>query len=220
MREPLLVAWLLVALSAAAAVSCLVRAEDKDEAVMGAGMAVMAVPVSVLDPHRWAAPVFAVVYAMAALRAVLPGRHPSGHRVHHVVCSAAMVYMAFAMARAAPSGAGHTMVMGGAGSSALTGLFLLYFAVYVLRTGVRLAYVPVPVPVAAPGGLIPGAATVAATVAGPAAGPAAAPSGGASPGASQHGPSRGRVQLRHAPEVAVACRVSMALGMVVMLLVM
>ncbi|MFJ2958137.1 DUF5134 domain-containing protein [Streptomyces sp. NPDC087270] len=214
MREPLLVAWLLVALSAAAAVSCLVRAEDKDEAVMGAGMAVMAVPVSVLDPHRWAAPVFAVVYAMAALRAVLPGRHPSGHRVHHVVCSAAMVYMAFAMARAAPSGAGHTMVMGGAGSSALTGLFLLYFAVYVLRTGVRLAYAPVPV--AAPGGLIPGAATVAATVAGP----AAAPSGGASPGPSPHAPSRGRVQLRHAPEVAVACRVSMALGMVVMLLVM
>ncbi|WP_328472220.1 DUF5134 domain-containing protein [Streptomyces sp. NBC_00448] len=214
MREPLLVAWLLVALSAAAAVSCLVRAENKDEAVMGAGMAVMAVPVSVLDPHRWAAPVFAVVYAMAALRAVLPGRHPSGHRVHHVVCSAAMVYMAVAMARAAPSGAGHTMVMGGAGSSAVTGLFLLYFAVYVLRTGVRLAYAPVPV--SAPGGLIPGAATVAVTVAGP----AAVPSGGASPGPSPRGPSRGRVQLRHAPEVAVACRVSMALGMVVMLLVM
>ena len=109
MGEPLLVAWLLVALSAASAASCLARAKDRGEAVMGAGMAVMAVPASVLDPHRWVAPVFAVVYAAAALRALLPGTHAAGHRVHHVVCSAAMVYMAVAMAQAPPGG-GHAMV--------------------------------------------------------------------------------------------------------------
>jgi hypothetical protein len=192
MHGPVLVAWLLVALSAAAALSCLVRAEDRDEAVMGAGMAVMALPVSVLDPRPWGAPVFAVVYAGAALRAVLPGGHCTGHRLHHLVCSAAMVYMAVATARAAPAGTGHAMAMG-TGGAVPTGLFLLYFAGYVLRTGVRLAVVPAP----APARLIPGPAGSAGPVPGPAA-----------------------PRLRHAPEVAVACRVSMALAMVAMLLMM
>ncbi|SEG89934.1 protein of unknown function [Actinacidiphila yanglinensis] len=208
MHGPSLVAWLLVALSAAAAVACLVRAEDRDEAVMGAGMTLMALPVSVLDPRPWCAPAFAVVYTAAALRAVLPGAHSPGHRVHHVVCSAAMVYMAVAMAGSGPSHPGGGMAMGGAGSAVATGLFLLYFAVYVLRTGARLASaavtVPVPAPAPAAGGLIPGAA-----VAGPAPAPAPTPT-----------PTPMSLPLRHAPEVAVACRVSMALGMVVMLLAM
>jgi hypothetical protein len=181
MHGPPLVAWLLVALSAAAAVSCLVRNEARDEAVMGVGMAVMAVPLSVFDPRPWAAPVFTVVYGLTALHAMLPGGRDTGHRLHHVVCSAAMVYMAVAMAGAGPAGSGHTMRMGG-GTPVLTGLLLLYFAGYVLRTGVRLVMVP------AHAGLISG------------------------------GP--GTVRLRHAPEVAVACRVSMALGMFAMLLVL
>ncbi|WP_435134612.1 DUF5134 domain-containing protein [Actinacidiphila sp. bgisy144] len=196
MGEPLLVAWLLVALSAASAASCLARAKDRGEAVMGAGMAVMAVPASVLDPHRWVAPVFAVVYAAAALRALLPGTHATGHRVHHVVCSAAMVYMAVAMAQA-PPGDGHAMAMGGAGTPAATGLLLAYFAAYVLRAGVRLAFPPLP----ATGTLIPGV---------PGTSGAPGPGGGAS----------GPVPLRHSAEVAAACRVSMALGMLVMLLLL
>jgi hypothetical protein len=179
MHGPSLVAWLLVALSAAAAVSCLARDEARGEAVMGAGMAVMALPVSVLDPRSWVAPVFAVVYALAALHALRPAGRAAGHRLHHVVCSAAMVYMAVSLARTGPAGEGHAMRMG-AGTPVLTGLLLLYFAVYVLRTGVRLVTVP------APAGLIPGGA--------------------------------GPVRLRSAPEVAVACRVSMALGMLAMLM--
>jgi hypothetical protein len=82
------------------------------------------------------------------------------------------------MAAAGPAHAehaGHTS----AGTPALTGLFLLYFAGYVLRTGLT---------------LVPGTAI------------AAGPVGG------------GSVRLRHAPEVAVACRVTMALGMLAMIL--
>jgi len=181
MHGPPLVAWLLVALSAATAISCLVRNEARSEAVMGVGMAVMAVPLSVFDPRPWAAPVFTVVYALAALHALKPGGGDTGHRMHHVVSSAAMVYMAVAMAGAGSAGSGHTMTMS-EGSPVLTGLLLVYFAGYVLRAGVGLALVP------AHAGLITGRART--------------------------------VQVRHAPEVAVACRVSMALGMFAMLLVL
>lgn len=179
MHGPPLVAWLLVVLCAAASVSCLGRREAGDEALMGAGMAVMAVPLSVFDPPPWGAPVFAVVYALVGLRALLLTRHRPGHHLHHSVCAAAMVYMAVAMARAGPSHAGHTE-HASAGTALLTGLLLLYFAGYVLRTGMLLVAEPAHRP------LISGAV--------------------------------GTVPLRHAPEVAVACRVSMALGMFAMLL--
>lgn len=185
MDGPPLVAWLLVALSAASTASCLLREEARDEAVMGAGMAVMAVPLSVPHTRPWVVPVFAVVYALAALRALLPGgRSGGGHRVHHVVCSGAMVYMAVAMAPVGSGGPGHTMRMG-AGTPVLTGLLLLYFTGYVLRTGLRVTAPAHPGP-------IPGAISGAG----------------------------GAVRLRAAPEVAVACRVSMALGMLAMLLMM
>lgn len=184
MDGPPLVAWLLVALSAASAAACLLRDEARDEAVMGAGMAVMAVPLSVPHTRAWVVPVFAVVYAPAALRALLPGGRTGGHRLHHVVCSGAMVYMAAAMASAGSDGSGQTMRMT-AGTPVLTGLLLLYFAGYVLRAGIG-------VTVPAHSGSIPG-------------------------GISGAG---GAVRLRAAPEVAVACRVSMALGMLAMLLMM
>lgn len=186
MHGPLLVAWLLVVLSTAAAVTCVLRRESADEALTGAGMAVMAVPLSVADPWSWSAPLFAVVYAMAAVRALLLVRRRGGHHLHHSVCSAAMVYMAVAMARAG-SGAhvGHA-AHAGAGTALLTGPLLLYFAGYVLRQGMLLVAVP-----AAHGPLMSGAAGTAAAVA----------------------PGR-------APEVAVACRVTMALGMFAMLLVL
>jgi Domain of unknown function (DUF5134) len=181
MHGPPLVAWLLVALSAAATASCLVRDEARSEALMGVGMAVMAVPLSVFDPRPWAAPVFTVVYTLVALHTLMPSGRDAGHRLHHVVSSAAMVYMAVAMAGAGPAGSSRTMRMS-EGSPVFTGLLLVYFAGYVLRAGVSLALVP------AHAGLIPGGAAT--------------------------------VRVRHAPEVAVACRVSMALGMFAMLLVL
>jgi hypothetical protein len=175
MHGPPLVSWLLVALSMAAAASCLVRGEARDEALTGAGMAVMAVPLSVWEPGPWVAPLLAAVFVCAAVHAVV--RHRT-HRVHHTVCSAAMAYMAVAMSGAHGGHAGHH----GAGAPALTGVLLLYFAGYVLLTGTRVA--------AAPAHAV------------------------ASPGAAA------AVRLRQSPEVAVACRVSMALGMVAMLLMM
>ena len=177
MHGPPLVAWLLVVLSAAAAVSCLLRREARDEALMGAGMAVMAVPLSVFDPRPWAAPVFAAVFAVVTLHALAADR--PGHRLHHSVSSAAMVYMALAMGRG--GGTDHLAMDMGAGTPLLTGLLLLYFAGYVLWSGIRLVAVP----------------------------------HGATPLISGAAP---RPRLRHAPEVAAACRVSMALGMLAMLL--
>jgi hypothetical protein len=197
MHGPPLVAWSLVALSAVAAVACLLRREAaRDEALMGAGMAVMAVPMSVLDPRPWGTPLFAVVlgvvFALAGVRALLLIRRP-GHHLHHSVCSAAMVYMAVAMGGAASAPGGHAehAAHASAGAPLFTGLLLLYFAGYVLRTGGTLVAVPAHAHGTSRGPLI---------------------SGGLAAG------GRERVPLRHAPEVAAACRVSMALGMFAMLL--
>jgi len=175
-----LVAWLLVALSTATAVSCLLRSGGRGEAAMGLGMAVMALPV--LRPGPWLALALAVVYVAAAVPALLPYRSKGGHRLHHAVSSGSMVYMAVAAA-----GAGHDGMAMGSGAPWVTALLALYFTGYVLLTGARLV-------AAGPAtGLVPGPA--------PADG-AAAP------------------RLRDAPEVALACRVSMALGTLAMLLLM
>ncbi|MFF3562796.1 DUF5134 domain-containing protein [Streptomyces sp. NPDC002574] len=193
MHGPPLVAWLLVALGAATAAYCLVRTRPgrpgttplergqrsaaRAEALMGVGMAVMAVPVSVLDQPPWAAAGLALVFGAAAVRSLLLARR-SAHHLHHAVGAVAMVYMAAAMEGAGGSAhAGH----GAMGAPLLTGLLLVYFAVYVLARGVRLVSVPV------------ASATGAAGATGP-------------------------VAVRHAPELASACRVSMAIGMFAMLL--
>ncbi|WP_069466890.1 DUF5134 domain-containing protein, partial [Actinacidiphila rubida] len=152
--------------------------EARDEALTGAGMAVMAVPLSVWEPGPWVAPLLAAVFGCAAVHAVARRRT---HRLHHTVCSAAMAYMALSMAGSGGAHGGHAGHHA-AGTPALTGVLLLYFAGYVLLSGTRV---------------------VAAPAHGTAAGGAAA-----------------AVRLRHSPEVAVACRVSMALGMVAMLLMM
>ncbi|WP_405591993.1 DUF5134 domain-containing protein [Streptomyces sp. NBC_01190] len=179
-----LVAWLLVGLGASVALSCLLRREARAEAVTGAGMAVMAVPLSVFDPGPWGAAVLAAAFALAALHSLL-GRAP--HRAHHAVCSGAMIYMAVAMAAAGSGPGGHAAHLG-AGVPLLTGLLLCYFTVYVVRTGLTLA---------------PGATAHPAISA-----------------AHSASPAGGVIRLRHAPEVALACRVSMALGMLAMLLAM
>ncbi|WNI19247.1 DUF5134 domain-containing protein [Actinacidiphila sp. ITFR-21] len=168
-----LVAWLLVGLGLAVTGSCLLRREAGAEAATSAGMAVMAVPLTVFDPGPWGAAVLAPVFALAGLHSLVTR---AAHRLHHAVCSAAMVYMAVAMAAGHTGHAAHL----GAGVPLLTGALLVYFAWYVLRTG--MALVPGPAGPTAPSG------------------PSAA------------------VRLRYAPEVALACRVSMALGMLAMLL--
>ncbi|MGW3464692.1 DUF5134 domain-containing protein [Streptomyces olivaceoviridis] len=183
MHGPVSIAWLLVALCALTGAYCLLRmrsgVEEQrraagGEALMGFGMAAMAVPAAVFTPPRWAWPVYAAVFGAAALRALWAARG-APHHLHHLVGSAAMVYMAVAMA-ASPPAAHHGH--GGTGVPLLTGALLLYFTGYVLLSGARL----VPAPASAGGG-----------------GPA-------------HWGDR--------PELARACRLSMGIGMVAMLLAM
>ncbi|MFI8291463.1 DUF5134 domain-containing protein [Streptomyces sp. NPDC085614] len=154
-------AWAMVALCAASAVYCLLRrrgcaGEERraagGEAVMGFGMAAMALPAAVLTPPVWSWSVYAVVFGVASLRA-LAGARSGGHHLHHLVGSVAMVYMAVAMATAPGGGAhgghgGHGAA-GTGGIPLLTGALLAYYSVYVLRAGARL------VPVAAPAGAAP-----------------------------------------------------------------
>ncbi|MFG1810791.1 DUF5134 domain-containing protein [Streptomyces sp. NPDC049040] len=183
MHGPPLVAWLLVVLSAAAAVWCILRREARSEALLGTGMAVMAVPLSVFEPPRWGTAALVVVFGTVALHALRPSGRPMSHRMHHLLCAGAMVYMSAAMASAGSAHTGHA-AHAGAGAPLLTGLLLVYFAGYVLHTGTRLAIPALPPPAALTAPLPPG----------------------------------GAIRLRHAPEVAAACRVAMALAMFAMLL--
>lgn len=173
--------WLLVALCVATGAYCLLRMRSGSEqarraagseAVMGFGMAVMAVPAAAAAPPAWGWAVFAAVFGGAALRALWLAR-TDAHHLHHLVGSAAMVYMAVTMA---PAGAhtGHAAHTAG-GVPLVTGALLAYFAVYVLRAGVRLM-------------------------------PAQAGAGGSSGGG-----------WGARPELALACRLSMGLGMLAML---
>ncbi|MGW1893686.1 DUF5134 domain-containing protein [Streptomyces sp. NPDC002004] len=185
MHGPVTAGWLLVALCAAAGAYCLLRLRSAveeqrrtagAEALMGFGMAVMAVPAAAVTPPRAAWVGYAVVFGAAALWSVAAARR-SPHHLHHAVGVFAMVYMAVVMATAPAEHAGH----GGAGVPALTGALLLYFAGYVLWAGVRL--IPM------------------------------APAAGAGAGA-------GAVGWGDRPEVARACRLSMGMAMVAMLLAM
>ncbi|MER7951273.1 DUF5134 domain-containing protein [Streptomyces sp. NPDC096079] len=157
MHGPALTGWLLVALCAATGVYCLLRmracaGEERraagGEAVMGFGMALMALPAAVLSPPEWGWTVYAAVFGAATLHALLALRR-GGHHAHHLVGSLAMVYMALTMAAPGAAGAhaGHTAGTAAAGGiPVLTGGLLLYYTAYVLRAGTRL------VPVAAAAG--------------------------------------------------------------------
>ena len=182
MHGPASSGWLLVALCAATGAYCLLRMRSHvveqrraagGEALMGFGMAVMAVPAAVLTPPGWAWPALAVVFGAAGLHALWTARGGARH-LHHLMGAGAMVYMAVTMAATARGGAhGH----GGAGVPLLTGALLLYFTAYVLATGVRLV-------------------------------PVASATGGAGAGAG----------WGDRPELARACRLSMGIAMVAMLL--
>ncbi|MFD3502918.1 DUF5134 domain-containing protein [Streptomyces sp. NPDC058676] len=176
MHGPASPGWLLVALCAATGAYCLLRMRSTveaqrrsagGEALMGFGMAAMAVPAAVFTPPSWAWPAYAVVFGAAALRALLAAR-AGAHHLHHLVGSSAMAYMAAVMA-ASP---GHHAGSGG-GIPLLTGALLLYFTGYVLLSGLRL------VPVTAGGGT---------------------------------------AGWGDRPELTRACRLSMGIGMVAMLL--
>ncbi|WP_217144138.1 DUF5134 domain-containing protein [Streptomyces sp. AC627_RSS907] len=174
--------WLLVALCAATGAYCLLRMRSNleeqrraagGEALMGFGMAAMAVPAAAFTPPAWVWPAYAVLFGATGLRALWAAR--SGrHHLHHLVGAAAMVYMAVVMTGSPAHGHAH----GASGVPALTGALLLYFTGYVLLTGARL--IPV---VAVAGG-------------GPAAG------------------------WGDRPELARACRLSMGIAMLAMLLTM
>jgi hypothetical protein len=135
--------WLLVALCAATGAYCLLRMRSTveeqrraagGEALMGFGMAAMAVPAAVISPPSWAWPLYAAVFGAAALRALWAAR-TSAHHLHHVVGACAMVYMAVVMAASPGHHTGHT---GPSGVPLLTGALLLYFTGYVLLSGARL----------------------------------------------------------------------------------
>ncbi|MGW1724332.1 DUF5134 domain-containing protein [Streptomyces sp. NPDC002306] len=177
MHGPASPGWLLVALCAATGAYCLLRMRSRveeqrraagGEALMGFGMAAMAVPATVFSPPSWAWPGYAVVFGAAALHALWAAR-ADAHHLHHLVGTSAMVYMAVAMA-ASP---GHHHGTGGSGLPLVTGALLLYYAGYVLLSGARLL----------PAG-------------------AGATTGG----------------WGDRPELARACRLSMGIGMVAMLL--
>ncbi|GAA1928392.1 DUF5134 domain-containing protein [Streptomyces durmitorensis] len=146
MHGPVHAGWLLVALCAATGSYCLLRMRSRieeqrrtagGEALMGFGMALMALPAAVLTPPRWAWLAYVAVFGAAALRALWAARQ-NRHHLHHLVGACAMVYMAAAMAATPTAHTGH----GGGGAPALTGALLLYFAGYVLWSGVRLLPVP------------------------------------------------------------------------------
>ncbi|MGW0118756.1 DUF5134 domain-containing protein [Streptomyces sp. NPDC003327] len=204
MHGPALSGWLLVALCAASGAYCLARARAcagkqrraerraaGGEAVMGFGMAAMALPATVLTPPAWGWTVYAAVFGAAALHGLAGaarghgpgggagdrgGRGGGGHHLHHLVGSLAMLYMAVAMAAPAGAGAhaGHAAAATAGGIPVLTGGLLLYYGAYVVRAGGR---------------LVP----VAVTAGGP-------PPTGA-----------------HPPELTLVCRLSMALAMLAML---
>lgn len=194
MHGPPLVGWLLVVLCTATGAYCLFgmragaageRRAAGGDALMGLGMAAMALPAGMPAGTPWGAVLFAVVFGAAGVRAlVMARRRAEGHQLHHAVGAFAMVYMALAMAGAPPGGhAGHGGAMHGpAGTPLLTGLLLVYFAVYAVRATARL--VPVPAAVAT----------------------------------SEGSWTCGAAQRPGRRELTTACRLSMAIGMLAMLL--
>ncbi|MFE7591298.1 DUF5134 domain-containing protein [Kitasatospora sp. NPDC057512] len=154
MHGPALVNWLLALLAAGAGTSCLTRLRhspcapagahrplaresDAAEALMGLGMAAMAVTGATVPAAVWAG-----LFGLPAAAFLLAAVHaPAGraHRLHHAVGALAMTYMALAMAGAA--GHGHHQAAA-LGLPVLTGALLLYFGGYTLWAGSRLLRTP------------------------------------------------------------------------------
>ncbi|MFE7747973.1 DUF5134 domain-containing protein [Streptomyces sp. NPDC057428] len=192
MHGPALSGWLLMVLCGLTGAYCLLRTRSgtdqerstaRAEALMGFGMAAMAVPAALLTLPRWTWAVYAVAFGASSLRALAYAR-AGGHHLHHLVGSLAMVYMAVSMIPGSAHAAAGTHSGHGAGPVGgvpfLTGALLVYYAVYVLRSAGRL--IPASTPMAVPDG-----GTVGVT-------------------------------WGTRPELALACRLTMAMAMFAMLL--
>ncbi|MGW7518983.1 DUF5134 domain-containing protein [Streptomyces sp. NPDC054796] len=208
MHGPVTVGWLLVALCAATGVSCLLRTRGApparrgaagSEALMGFGMAAMALPGAAAVPLPPV--VFVVLFGAAtAWELVLAldargARHGAAHHLHHTVGCLAMVYMALAMTMTqAPHGSTghHGGMAASAGLPLLTGALLAYFGVYVLRAGARLM---------SPGVTADGLAL-----------------GTSATGHTARDRSVRETAVRDLPGLALACRLAMGTGMFAMLL--
>nr|WP_206322462.1 DUF5134 domain-containing protein [Streptomyces sp. HNM0575] len=232
---------------------CLLRAEGaggmrrrtaRSEALMGLGMAAMALPGSVAG--RLSPLVFLVFFGTVGVRELAqfreglrravpasgPGSDPGGgqvsgagpgadpeqaehvHHLHHLVGALAMIYMALAMpaAHGAASGGPAAADAAGAGLPLLTGALLLYYAGYVLCTGLRL------LPDTGAGVLRAAAGTgVLRAAAGTGPGLTTGPAAGRAPARAGR-PAHGLA--RELPCLAPACRVAMATGMLAMLLML
>ncbi|MFE3325954.1 DUF5134 domain-containing protein [Streptomyces sp. NPDC059176] len=149
MHGPATPGWLLLVLCSASGAYCLVRMRSctgtesrvaGSEALMGFGMAAMAAPDAVVPTVPWAWLLYAAVFGTAGLGVLWWDRGSPTviHRLHHLVGSLAMVYMAVTMA---PGGA-HAGHSGPGGLPLLTGALLVYFAAFVLHAGLRLVPVP------------------------------------------------------------------------------
>ncbi|GAA2133592.1 DUF5134 domain-containing protein [Kitasatospora kazusensis] len=174
MHGPAVVTWLLAALTAASGLYCLTRLRspvtvcappgagagsrparesDATEALMGLGMAGMAL---------WPTALWGWLYGLVALAllAAVARPGPAGprvHRLHHGIGALAMTYMALAMADAMAGGGSGGPVPahhhgGPVGLPLLTGALLVYFGCYTLWTGSRLLTVSGGAVGAAPGG--------------------------------------------------------------------
>ncbi|MET9688227.1 DUF5134 domain-containing protein [Streptomyces sp. NPDC006514] len=134
---PSVSSWLLVLLCAVSGAYCLRRARGSGgaaaEAVMGFGMALMAVPLGGRG-DGWRATVLGVVFCGAALHALWLLRG-GPHHAHHLVGSLTMVYMVLLAGPASEHGQEHSQA---AGPPLLTGALLLYYAGYVVLGGTRL----------------------------------------------------------------------------------
>lgn len=113
----------------------LAREADAAEALMGLGMAAMALTGAAVPASVWAwlFGLPAAVFLLAAAGA----RGRRGHRLHHAIGGLAMTYAALAMT-ASP---GHHHAPS-TGAPLLTGALLLYFGAYSLWAGTRLLHAP------------------------------------------------------------------------------
>lgn len=138
------VGWLLAALCGFVAGVSLLRARNaggmrrrtaRSEALMGVGMAAMALPGGAAG--AFSPLVFGVFFgALGARELALLTAGPRFHHVHHALGALTMCYAALAAApHSAGGGDSHP---GGAGLPLVTGALLVYYAGYVLRTGLRL----------------------------------------------------------------------------------
>ncbi|WP_327683127.1 DUF5134 domain-containing protein [Kitasatospora sp. NBC_00458] len=107
---------------------------DAAEALMGFGMAAMAVTGTAVPGTVWAWVFGPPAVALLLAAACRPDRR--AHRLHHAVGASAMTYMALVMATAPGPHTGHHL--SAAGSPALTGVLLAYFGGYALWSGSRL----------------------------------------------------------------------------------